>query len=169
MHRNGHYGAALLGYAPLGLVTLAAGFEVAGVGGAVVSVGLAMVPDWDMRLPNVAHRGPTHTVRFALGVGAVMGVAGAVSLYLLGHGPLLSAGVATFGVAVGTTAILSHIGADALTPMGVEPLGDGRTYSLEVCRADSLFGNYGLLILGFIAALLSYWVGQGVHVFLSGY
>lgn len=150
------------------MVMLAAGFEVAGVGGAVVSVGLAMVPDWDMRLPNVPHRGPTHTVRFALAVGVATGAVGLFLSFLLDYGPLLTAGVATFMLAVGTLAILSHIAADALTPMGVDPFDDGQNHSFGVCRADSLLGNYGLLALGFTAALLAYWAGQTIHLALTG-
>jgi len=80
MHKKGHYGAALTAYAPVGMGALTLGFDVAAVGGGLIAVGLAMLPDVDMNLPNVAHRGPTHTVHFALGVGAVTGVLGGVIL-----------------------------------------------------------------------------------------
>jgi inner membrane protein len=69
MHRERHVGAAMLAYAPLGAVVLALGFDTYALLGAVVAVGLAMLPDYDQRVPSVRHRGPTHTVWFALTVG----------------------------------------------------------------------------------------------------
>ncbi|WP_394295466.1 hypothetical protein [Halorubrum kocurii] len=59
-----------------------------------------MIPDWDQRVPFISHRGPTHTVWFALLVGAVyaaigaalgssVGVAG-VALFSLVGAPLAS-------------------------------------------------------------------------------
>lgn len=45
MHRNGHYGASLLAYSPLGFVVIALGFPTAAVGGGALAVVLAMVPD----------------------------------------------------------------------------------------------------------------------------
>jgi hypothetical protein len=48
--------------------------------------------------------------------------------------------------------------------MGVDPLGEGgRHVSYGVCRADSTLGNYGLLALGVVAALLAYALGTGLH------
>ena len=79
MHREGHVGAALLAYAPVGALTLALGFgnlALLGAGGAVV---LAMLPDYDQRVPGLEHRGPTHTVWFALAVGVVLAVLGGLS------------------------------------------------------------------------------------------
>lgn len=152
MHKKGHYGAALLGYAPLGTVALAAGFDTAAVAGGVVTLALAMAPDLDMKIPGVSHRGPTHTVHFAVGVGAVFGlVAGA--LFLVGDVPILLAlGGAVFAFATGALGIGSHIAADALTPMGVEPLGeDGPHYSFGVARAANPIANYALLGIGIAA------------------
>jgi len=84
-----------------------------------------------------------------------------------GMNPLVVGGVAVFGATTGAVAILAHIGADALTPMGVGPLGDDGPYiSYEVCRADSTLGNYGLLALGGAAALLAFYLGRGVNAVL---
>jgi inner membrane protein len=170
MYRNGHYGAALLGYAPIGAVTVALGFDVAAVGGAIGALGLAMVPDWDQRVPGLPHRGPTHTVQFAALVAVAVGALGALAGFLNADvGPFGTLALAILGSAVGGVTILSHVAADALTPMGVDPLGaDGRHVSYGVCRADSTLGNYGLLALGAIVALLAYALGSGVHDALAG-
>jgi len=167
MHREGHYGASLLAYSPLGFVVIALGFPTAAVGGGALAVVLAMVPDWDQRIPGVAHRGPTHTVHFAAVVAVGTGLLGAGMGASVSDGTVLvtlAAGV--FGATTGAVAILGHIGADALTPMGVEPFGDGRHYSYGVCRADSTLGNYGLLALGGAAALVAFYAGRGVNAAL---
>jgi inner membrane protein len=62
MHREGHYGAALVAYTPLGAAAVILGAETVTVAGAVAAVALAMVPDYDQRVPGLPHRGPTHTV-----------------------------------------------------------------------------------------------------------
>ena len=72
MHREGHIGAALVAYAPVGAVALALGFETLALVGAVAAGGLSMLPDYDQRVPGLDHRGPTHTVWFALVVGVVL-------------------------------------------------------------------------------------------------
>lgn len=165
MHRNGHYGASLLAYAPLGFAAIALGFPAAGVGGGVLALALAMVPDWDMRLPGVTHRGVTHTVHFAGVVAIATGFLGASMGASVAPGDVFTVlGAGVFGAVTGGVAILGHIAADALTPMGVEPLGDGGPHiSYGVCRADSTLGNYALLALGVAAALLAFYLGQGVN------
>jgi inner membrane protein len=165
MQREGHYGAALLAYAPLGAVTLALGFRVAAIGGALVAIGLAMVPDYDLRIPGIKHRGVTHTVRFAAVVAIALGLlgAGAGTLHP-STGPLSAVGIGVFAAAVGGVTILSHIAADALTPMGVEPFGDdGEHISYDVCRADSTLGNYALLVLGIVGAFLALGAGNALN------
>lgn len=163
MHKKGHYGATLLGYAPLGAVTLAVGFEAAAVVGGAVAVALAMVPDLDMKIPGVAHRGVTHTVRFALAIGAVIGTVGA-ALMAVGGAPIaVAVGAGVFGFVTGAVAIGSHIAADALTPMGVEPFGDdGPHYSLDLVRAANPIANYALLVAGAVAVGLAWIVGSAV-------
>jgi len=168
MHREGHYGASLLAYSPLGFVVIALGFPTAAVGGGALAVVLAMVPDWDQRIPGVAHRGPTHTVHFAAVVAVLTGLLGAGMGASVSDGnALVALGAGVFGATTGAVAILGHIGADALTPMGVTPLGEGGPYiSYDVCRADSTLGNYGLLALGGAAALVAFYAGRGVHAYL---
>lgn len=155
MHQKGHIGAALLAYAPIGAVTLALGIQRLAVLGAVAAVGLAMVPDWDQRVPLIAHRGPTHTVWFAGLVGLVLGgitavVAGSVA--------------AVFALLVGVVTVGSHILADALTPMGVRPFAPIRTrrYTLGLVRAANPVANYLLLVLGVIAIAGAYVVGSTI-------
>lgn len=154
MRRTGHYGAALVLYAPLGFALAASGRpDLALIGGAV-TLALAPLPDYDLRVPLLTHRGATHTVLFAVLVGVALGGAGR---FLGGLGGNPETIVAPVGFAVGLLAIGSHLLADALTPAGITPFWPvfSRTYSLNVARADNPLANYGLLALGvFLTAAL---------------
>lgn len=162
MHREGHVGAALLAYAPVGFVTAAAGFRALSLFGGVGVAVLAMLPDYDQRVPGVDHRGVTHTVWFALLVGVVLAVAGA--LVGSSRGVVASVGLAAFGFAVGVVTIGSHIAADALTPAGVRPFAPVRTrrYTYDVTKAANPIANYALLGIGAVGAMVG--VGVGVRV-----
>ena len=145
---------AMLVYAPVGFVLLETAPLLAFLGGTVV-LSLATLPDVDMRLPLVPHRGPTHSLLFLAAVAAVLGAAG----FLLGQGSWRPLGGpargAVFGVVLGVVGIGSHLLADVLTPMGVNvlwPLPADR-FSLSVARADNTLANYGLLFLGVTACV----------------
>ena len=148
MHRPGHYGAALVFYAPIALIASSLGFTSIAVLGGVVVTALAMIPDYDMRVPLIKHRGPTHTVWFAL----LMGFIGATTGGVLGSsaGILAVLGFGAFGFFIATTVVVSHIAADALTPMGVKPFAPVQTqkYTYNVAKASNPIANYVLLGIG---------------------
>jgi inner membrane protein len=148
VYRSGHYGVSLLVYSPVAFALLVAGeVTLAFVAGAAV-LWLATLPDVDHRIPGVTHRGVTHTVAFALAVGAVFGAAG----YLLAGTLRLSdsLAVAGFGAFVGSLGIAAHIVGDVLTPAGVRPFWplSRRKYTLSLTRADSTLWNVGLFAVG---------------------
>lgn len=166
--RPGHYGVALALYAPLGGWLLALGRPAAAVAGGGGVLWLTMLPDWDSRLPVVSHRGPTHTLPFVAAVaGGAWLVAGAVApaIGLDGHavGPV---GVPAFAAGVAALALLSHLAADLLTPMGVAvlwPVSD-RRYSVGVTTADSAFWNYALFALGVFATAAAAYLGTSAFL-----
>ncbi|OYR80401.1 metal-dependent hydrolase [Halorubrum sp. E3] len=162
MHRPGHYGGSLLAYAPVGFLVVAAGAVELAIAGGAVAVAGAMIPDWDQRVPFVRHRGPTHTVWFALLVGAVLGAAGA----LVGSGGGVGGAVilGAFGFVVGVTIVAGHLLADVLTPMGIrpfDPLRDDK-YTLDVAKAANPVANYALLGLGIVASVVAFLAGGAV-------
>ena len=154
MYRAGHFGVALIVYAPVGTALLFAGRADLAILGEVAMLALAMVPDYDLRVPFVKHRGITHTVWFALLVGVVGGGAG----WLLGGRPEVptSNELVVFGFAIGTLAVGAHLLADALTPMGITPFWplSSRNYTLAVARASNTVANYGLLGIGALVTAL---------------
>lgn len=160
MYRYGHYGAALLVYAPTAFVTAALGFQRLALIGGVAVVLLAMVPDYDQRIPNVPHRGPTHTGWFAVAVG----IAGLLIGAIVGaqQGIFAIIGLSAFGFVVAAGTICSHIAADALTPAGVRPFTPWNThrYTYDLVKAANPIANYLLLGLGAAVALLA--LGAGI-------
>ena len=154
MHKEGHWGAALVCYAPVGWAVLGSRPGLAVAGGVGV-LALARLPDVDLRLPFVSHRGPTHTLLFAALVGGAL--AGTAALLA----PRLPAALAApwlvpFAAFVGGFGVGTHLLADVLTPTGVPlfwPLSN-RRFSLRLVGSDSTLANWGLLALGaFVTAL----------------
>jgi inner membrane protein len=162
MYRTGHYGAALLAYAPIAAVVVSAGFRTLAFLGAAVTLGLATLPDFDHRLPLVSHRGITHTVWFAIVVGGVVGFLGSVVGASLG--PTAETIVGTAGFVVGFVSIASHVAADALTPAGVRPFAplSSRQFSYSVTTAKNPIANYTLLVVGVFAVAAAVIVGNGI-------
>jgi len=162
MYRLGHVGAALVVYAPVGLALLLADLPGLAVVGGALSFSLASLPDVDHKLPLVSHRGVTHTFLFAIAVGLAIGAAG----WLLGGTVdfATSAQFAAFGFVVGTGTIVSHLFADAITPMGVTPFCpvSGRHYTLGLTRADNTVANYLLLTVGLLAVAAVLAVGSSL-------
>ncbi|MFB6107884.1 MAG: metal-dependent hydrolase [Haloplanus sp.] len=155
MYRRGHWGVALLVFAPLGFALSSLGRTDLALAGGAVMLWLAMLPDYDVRVPGLSHRGPTHTLAFALVVGAVGAGAGGGLAVAADRPHATVVGLALFGFAIATLAVLAHLLADALTPSGVPflwPLS-GRRYSLHVVRADNALANLGLLALGVSATV----------------
>lgn len=157
MYRLGHQGANLLLFAPVFLALVLAGHAPLGVLGVAVVFTTASLPDIDLQLPLVAHRGITHTVWAvaavgAIGAGAAWLAAGAFTDLVAGLGiTRVSVAIATGGLLA--FSVLGHLIADGLTPMGVrpwQPLSD-RSYSLSVCTADSWLGNRVLFAAGVLA------------------
>ncbi|MFC4987502.1 metal-dependent hydrolase [Saliphagus infecundisoli] len=155
MYRAGHYGAALLVYAPLSAAVALAGYEALAVVGGAVAVALSTTPDYDHRVPLIAHRGPTHTLLFALVVGAVLAAVAAVAA--TEEAPVEAPILATFAFTVGTLSIGSHLLADWLTPMGIRPFWpvSSRRYSLSVTTAANPVSNSLLLAAGVGTAFLA--------------
>jgi inner membrane protein len=157
VYRHGHTGVGLLLYAPVGYAALTTGWPVLAAAGFAVMIWLVMLPDIDMRISVLSHRGPTHTLAFAAMVGLACGAGGwIVGAKLTGFTPRLLAG---FGALVGVLVVFSHLLADWLTPMGVAPFWplSGKRYSLSLVYASNVPANYLLLLFGVGATVATLW------------
>ncbi len=163
VHRTGHLGIALLVAAPVGSLLVAAGApSVALVTGAVL-VSFATMPDVDHHVPLITHRGPTHSLLFAVLVGGALGVGGQLvsqsggsnlSGLLLALDGVYGLGIGSTGFLIGFLAIVAHLLGDVLTPAGVPLFWPSPTaHSLNWVKSDDLICNYGLLVLGSVAVL----------------
>jgi inner membrane protein len=155
MLKEGHWGVALCAYAPVGWTLLGTRPGLALAGGVGV-LALARLPDVDLRLPFVAHRGATHTLAFALAVAAAMAGAASLAAGRLPT-PFDAPWLPAFAAFVGAFGVGTHLAADALTPSGVPLLWplSGRRISLGLVRADHPVANWGLLALGAFATALA--------------
>jgi inner membrane protein len=182
VHKDGHVGVALLLYAPvvaamsyraewllpyaaLGAVALVdIMWPVALLTDSDVSFSFAMIPDLDMRVSFVKHRGITHTVWFALFTGAVTA---ALTYGLVWYGAdrfpqYVPEGTLLLGSlfmgGIGVFSVLTHLLGDVMTPMGIEPFAplSDRRYTLDLWRADNSVANAGLHALGVVVVLFAF-------------
>ncbi|ELY63933.1 metal-dependent hydrolase [Natrinema versiforme] len=152
MYRDGHAGFNALLYAPfVPTVTAAYSLETA-LWGAVIALAAANLPDLDQSIEQIDHRGPTHTVWFALLFGFVAGV-GTVLVARSGFG----SGSFGFGFAVGTCGILAHLAGDIVTPMGIAPFAPvSRVHvTLEWFKSKNGRINRAFLLVGSVALVAS--------------
>ncbi|WP_336135605.1 metal-dependent hydrolase [Natronomonas amylolytica] len=159
MYKTGHYGAALLLYAPVGYLLLSVDPGLAVLGG-VGAVAFSRVPDYDLKVPGISHRGVTHTLLFLVVATAALAGVSVAGAEQFGTDPLLTGGL---GAVVGVVAIGSHLLADALTPSGVPLLwpASSRRFSVSLATASNPIANYGLLALGVgLTVALGYFAGQ---------
>ena len=124
MYLLGHLGAAAAAYVLVrrGVLGRRAPGPSPALAGLLV---LAMAPDVDHRMSGIEHRGFTHSIWFAV----LLGVAAALVAVAVAGPPSRSSSslrlpgrTAARGFAVGAGAVLIHLAADAVTPMGVRPL-----------------------------------------------
>lgn len=155
MYKNGHRGVALLLMVPLtGL------FGIVGFAMTMLAVAVCRLPDLDHEYTWLPHRGMTHTVWFALAVGAV------TSAGLYGVLFALPIDIPTWPLALlgGTTVflgIISHLLADALTvgrgTHAIRPFHPVSTtpFRFGLCRSNSRIWNSVFLVGGAVAQLVA--------------
>ena len=177
MFRPGHYGVALVLYAPFGCALLALGDPTAALAGGAGVLWLTMLPDWDSRLPFVSHRGPTHTLPFVALVAGLAWVAAEAVASAVGLAPRLvgpaslgavslgSISLGAFAAGIAALSLLAHLAADLLTPMGVALLWpvSHRRYTVSLTTADSAAWNYALFALGIFTTAVAAYLGVKLY------
>jgi len=169
MQRAGHVGFALLAYVPvlafsaqhqqfipLALFGILAVIDIflpiSIVTGWNVSLSLAMLPDIDLSIPGLSHRGITHTIWFALFIAGICGGLGYGVATLVESMPGVDSPrtVGAFCGYLGLHAIVTHLLADMLTPMGVKPFWplSNWHYTVAVVRAANEGANRVLYVSG---------------------
>jgi len=152
MEALGHIGVALLVYIPVAYLLFVAAERRRLVAGLGALCAVALLPDIDIHVAGLAHRGITHTLWMALATGGLLAV---VSWLFRPRPAVLDWVVAG---SVGLLGVVSHLLADVLTPMGVRPFDPlGSTmYTLDVVPATDPTANAVLFVagaVGFAAAI----------------
>lgn len=152
MYPPGHVGISALLLAPLGYLLFAANREREAFAWLGVALGITLLPDVDVFLPGVLHRGVTHTIPFAIIVGGAIACLAVASGLVLStpSSSVVTVGRGTIGFAVGSGAVLSHLLGDVITPMGITPLFPvfDAVYTLELVYARNPAANLSFLLLG---------------------
>lgn len=164
MYWRGHVGIGLLVYAPIAAVTLSRGEPALAALGGMLAVVFATLPDADQSLP-IPHRGPTHTIAFAVGAGLFMGLlalAGLVIGTTLGVAAVADAPGWTplFVAGVVTLTLCSHLAGDSITPMGIRPfrpLSDVH-FTFDLTPAKNPRANHLFLLAGLLATAAAVWL-----------
>lgn len=163
MHREGHIGVALALYSPFAAVLAVLGGAGLAIMIGVAVAGLCMLPDIDMKVPLVKHRGLTHTVHFVGLVSAALGLGG-LALGLAG-GSIVAALMLTVLLAlVGVIGVGSHLLADMLTPAGVDPWAKGEVRTYNLTKAANPIANMALLGIGVLLLVLAIGIGTAIPI-----
>lgn len=139
-------GALMVGLRPGRRTTVAASLPVV----------FAVAPDVDLYLAGISHRGITHTVWAALGLGVALAVAAGVAA----RRPGVERSAEPLPPFVGgSVAVLVHLLGDVITPMGLRPLHPlvGTAYSLDLVAARDPTANLALLTAGCLAFGVVLW------------
>ncbi|MFC6951922.1 metal-dependent hydrolase [Halorubellus litoreus] len=166
MYALGHLGLVLLAFAPIARHLRRTNRTPLAAAGTIQVAALSTIPDADLLLASVSHRGVTHTVWFALAVGS--GLATLAALRALRRPPAPGRRRWTAGLAsglIGAFAVLAHLVGDVITPMGITPLAPvvDAHYSLAVVNAADPSANNALFALG-VLATTSTWIAGRVRV-----
>lgn len=178
MHKEGHHGTVLLVFAPVALLLASLGYVVEIAIGFMVLNSLAMLPDIDMRIPLIKHRGITHTIWFALAVGLAIGLAAAYSsTFIVFWRPVDTvwhiAAYGLYGFLLGLLAVFGHVLGDVVTVSGVKffyPVSN-KKYRVEnkwlnlPTLASSDLANYLFILTGLSAFIISVVVGLHISSF----
>ena len=153
MYWRGHVGLGLLAYAPFAALALGADRLGLALTGGILAAAFSTVPDIDESLP-IPHRGPTHTLAFAIGTGVLAGVA-ALLVAVAVASP--SVWTPAFVGGVVTVSLCSHLVGDVLTPMGIRPFRpvSEAWFSLDLTPARNPRANRLLLSAGVLGASIA--------------
>lgn len=154
MFPPGHFGVVLLLFAPLAYVLVVRELDANVLPGLAAALFLTLVPDLDLVVPVLVHRGVTHTFLAAGCLGAFAGV-----LWYGSGQRSLGTGVerAAVGFTVGALSGVGHLLGDVITPMGVRPFAplSQTVYSLSLVQSRNPSANMLLLSAGVLAYLVS--------------
>jgi inner membrane protein len=150
-------GITLLLCAPLANVLVTSGHRVEVPRWVGIALVVTMVPDFDIYLPWITHRGVTHSLLAAVCLGVVVAVVAAVKWSDPFEPPASQIRRAMLGFAVGAGSIVSHLIGDVITPMGIRPFFPlDSVYTLNLVYAKDLGANIAFVVIGLVVFVTVY-------------
>lgn len=148
MLRVGHYGLAMLAYAPIAARFGDADASLTVLAGVPILLLAARLPDADRRLPLTSHRGLTHTLWFVAFL--PLALVSVLATHLSPSSLEGSQWLLSYGYLTALAGGLSHLVGDALTPMGIRPLWpiSDRRLAAGIVRSEDPTVNTLLLLAG---------------------
>jgi len=147
----GHLGITLFLCAPLANVLVTSGHRVEVPRWVGLALVVTLVPDFDLYVPWLIHRGVTHSLLAAVCLGVVV----AAVVVARWKDPLASSEDyvrrATLGFAVGAGSTISHLVGDVITPMGVRPFFPvDSVFSFNLVYAKDTGANLAFIVIGVV-------------------
>ena len=156
MYAKGHAGLTFL---IMSLLLMLLPYDINYVTIIALSGALSALPDLDLKWQKagipIHHRGPTHSILFALVVGMIFGGLFGYSQQTISW--------ALMGFISGFMGVISHLIGDTFTHMAFKPLWpfDDREVSFGFCKASNRAANEGLASAGSIAFVIYILNGTG--------
>lgn len=164
MHKRGHVGMTAILYSPIAYTLAYYNYTMYAIAGLIAIWFFAGLPDIDMKLPKVTHRGPvTHSVFSSIGMTILTGTL----LTLISHtytiSTLTNQTILFISLLMGFI-FLAHLAGDIITYSGIAPLAPikNTNITLNLCGADSIIFNWLFFLTGIILTLLAIALGTGL-------
>ncbi len=172
MYRKGHIGINMMLFAPVLFIMISLEFVILGIIGFISVVYFASLPDIDLKIKYLTHRGVTHTMSFGILLGIISLIVG-----LFGNTIFMTIGIidtslfnmifiSAYSFFIGFFIVMGHIAGDVITPTGVRlfqkpnyipntRIFSDKNYTLCSIPAKSKMANVGFLFLGLLFTSIS--------------
>ena len=153
MHPEGHAGLTLIFFS---LLMIPFGLNENTIIIIFLATASSSIPDLDMKWEFFSHRGPTHSLLFAIIMGIFSGI-----LLFFGTREILWFFI---GFTSGFGGVVSHLIGDLLNPMRFKPLWpfSNRELAFDFCRADDKKMNRRLSTVGGLTFLLYLFIAGAI-------
>ncbi len=172
MYRKGHRGINMMLFAPVLFIMLILEFFLLGIIGFATVVYFASLPDIDLRMKFLTHRGFTHTISFGIFIGVISFIIGlfggiiAMNVGIVRTSLFNMIFIPLYGFFIGFFIVMGHIAGDIITPSGVRlfqkpkhipniRIFSDKKYTFNLVPAKSTWANFGFLFLGLLFTSIS--------------
>lgn len=185
MHNRGHLGVTLILLSPILFYLLVNEYLFTAFYATLLALLCTTLPDIDLKfqtkstilhrtpvirrfVPNIRHRGITHTIWFAMFIGTLSAGVSTGLLYwneVIVFLPETQFIVLSFGL--GFVSVLFHVVGDMITPRGINPIHpvSYKNLSIPVSLAGNRFANEFFSVLGFL--LFIYTMGSTIVYYIN--